>query len=82
MDNHEAVFPESLQEIFDDRDDFSERGHIVAEGFAKAAGLDEITLHVDDDQRHAIPIGDFKIKRLSGDGDHGSSFKRLLLFED
>ena len=38
-------------------------GHVIAKRFAKAAGLEEIALHVDDHQRGAVEI-DGKRRRL------------------
>jgi hypothetical protein len=46
------------------RDSRLQAGHVIAEGFTKAAGLEEIALHVDDHQRSAVKI-DGKRRRFS-----------------
>ncbi len=51
------------------RHDRLEAGDVVAKGVAEAAGLDEIALHVDDDQRH-LAGREGEGKGLGVDGDH------------
>ena len=50
MDHEAACRAPGFESLLRRRDDGFEQGDIVAQGFAEAAGLDEVALHVDQDE--------------------------------
>ena len=51
MDDHHAVPPCRFQHPLERRDAGSQHRHVIAQCFSESAGFNEVTLHVDDDQR-------------------------------
>jgi hypothetical protein len=54
--HHHPGFARGFQDRGDRGDGAGELRHVVAERLAEAAGLHEIALHVDDDERCRAPV--------------------------
>ena len=61
VDHRQAGGAEPLDQPLHRRHDRRDAADVVAEAGAEAAGLGEVALHVDDDQRHGL--------RLEGEGE-------------
>ena len=61
VDHRQAGGAEPLDQFLHRRHDRRDAADIVAEAGAEAAGLGEVALHVDDDERHRV--------RLEGEGE-------------
>ena len=56
MNDHHLASTHRVEHALARRDDRLQGGYVVAERFAESARLDEIALHVDDDQRSGARI--------------------------
>src|SRR5262245_30924084 len=64
--DEQALRPGEVEHRPAGSDRFGEQRHVVAERFAKAARLQEVALHVDDDERGIVP-GDRNRLRIGVD---------------
>ena len=69
VDDGQLPAAEGFEEALGGGDNGAQAVDVIAEGGAEAAGLDEIALHVDDDQGHAAQ-GDDEVGRFCGDAGH------------
>ena len=68
--NHwQSGVAESGDQLCDRRDDCSQQRHVIAEALSEPSGLDEISLHVDDDQRCRCRI-ELEVEGFGGDYSH------------
>ena len=70
VDDIEARFTCRFQKTPSRRQRLAEQGHVIAERLAQAAGLDEITLHIDDDECDRGKV-EAELVRLGTNDRHG-----------
>ncbi len=51
VDDEHAGAPRRIEDLLRRRNGAAQMRHVIAEDGAEAAGLDEVALHVDDDER-------------------------------
>ena len=71
VDHGPALLPGQVDQRRDGRHDGFEQRDIIAEGMAEAAGLNEIALHVDHDERRMTRVEPVRIG-VGRDVDHGT----------